>query len=91
VAARQRARGRFLTALDKVGIFAGTLAAVVVIGVSACGAFVVTCMPIAMVGFDRGRNTYGLGLIAFLVGFSAALSAGYGAYRLMRRIGRRKD
>jgi hypothetical protein len=91
VATRRKAGGRPMPPLDKVGVFAGTLAAVVVIGVSAIAAFAITCFPIGLAAFSMGRNGGVLGVTAFLVGFCAALAAGYGAYRLIRRIGRRKD
>ena len=87
VAADQEARGRPLTLLEKVGVFAGTLAAVVVVGVTAIVAFVATCFPIGLAGFSAGSAGGVLVFIGFLVGFCAALAAGYGAYRLIRRIG----
>jgi hypothetical protein len=80
-----------MSALDKVGIFAGTLAAMVVIGVSAIAAFVITCLPIGAAAFSVGRPGGILFVTAYLVGLCAALGAGYGVYRLIRRIGRRKD
>jgi hypothetical protein len=78
--------GRPMSLPETMGVFILALLAVVIIWVSSLIAFVATCLPIGFVTFDLGRGG-GLGVVlAFGIGGVAAVAAGYGTYRLLRRL-----
>ena len=67
----------------------GSIFGVVAVIVAGIIAFVGTCFPIGLVAFGRGENggpgSVALFYSAWVVGFAAALLAGFGTFRLIFR------
>jgi hypothetical protein len=83
-AIRSKAGGRPMSATMKVRVFLASLAAVVLISLSAIIAFVATCFPIGLVSL--GVNFQAGMFVAMIVGGIAAVAAPILTYRLIRRL-----
>lgn len=84
LASRSRGRGRPMSASAKVWMFLASLAAVVVVFLSAVVAFFATCFPIGWVsvGLDSQPGM----LVAFIAGAVTAIAAPIFTYRLICRL-----
>jgi hypothetical protein len=92
LAGQAKARGRPMPALVKVLIFLGSLAAVVLVFLSALIAFAATCFPIGSAGRNPGAGYQGYDSliidVAIVVGVVSAVAAAVFTYWLIRRLRR---
>jgi hypothetical protein len=82
---RDKARGRALNPLEKVGVFVASLGIVIVIGLAAIIAFVATCVPIGLANSDN--MTSNSLVTAVVIGL---IAAGLVAFPLIRWLWPRK-
>lgn len=93
IRSRRRAKGRSMTAGDKVLAFLGSLAVVTTIAVAAGGAFVAVCFSLGLASFSislNGSNDWGIALMiaGWVLGIGIGLTVGF---FLVRWLWKRKD
>lgn len=95
IRARRRAKGRSMTAGEKVLVFLGSLAVVTTIAVAAGGAFVAVCFSLGLAGFSvslGGSSSTRLGAALFIAGWVLGIGLGLTVgFFLVRWLWKRKD
>ena len=92
IRARRRAKGRSMTAGEKVLVFLGSLAVVTTIAVAAGGAFVAVCFSLGLGGFIVSDNAQGFWIALMIAGWVLGIGLGLTVgFFLVRWLWKRKD